>query len=174
MSSNPTDPTTPRRRTRHRDASLFVRTVMGPMTKVLNPLIRRVAGRRHVSTVARIHHRGRRTGKAYVTPASARLAGRSMLVPLTFGEHSDWCRNTIAAGGCVIRFKGVDYRTVDPVVLDGEDARAATRPVFRRRERLMFRMLGITKVLRLDVYEAAYAGSTADGPEIAPIARHGR
>jgi hypothetical protein len=36
--------------------SLFVRVVMGPMTKVLNPAIRRLAGRPHVQMAALVRH----------------------------------------------------------------------------------------------------------------------
>ena len=66
--------------------SPFVRIVMGPMTRVFNPLLRRVAGRKHLKMAAQIHHRGRRTGRAYLTPASARLDGGAFWIPLTFGR----------------------------------------------------------------------------------------
>jgi hypothetical protein len=65
--------------------SRFVRVVFGPMTKVLNPPIARLAGRRHVRFAAQIRHTGRRTGREYVTPASARLAGDTFVIPLTSG-----------------------------------------------------------------------------------------
>ena len=58
---------------------------MGPMTRVLNPLIRRIAGRRHMNMAAQIYHRGRRIGRPYVTPARARLHGDTFWIPLTFG-----------------------------------------------------------------------------------------
>jgi hypothetical protein len=38
------------------------------MTKVLNPLIVRFAGRRRFPMAAQIQHVGGRSGKAYVTP----------------------------------------------------------------------------------------------------------
>jgi hypothetical protein len=36
--------------------SRFVRTTIGPMTKVLNPLIRTVAGRRYMGMAALVYH----------------------------------------------------------------------------------------------------------------------
>ena len=132
---------------RHDDASLFVRIVMRPMTIVLNPLIRRVAGRRHFGMAAQIRHQGRRSGRQFVTPASARpTSDGAFLVPLTFGEHSDWCRNVLAAGYCTIRFKGTDHLLTNPSLIGRQGAKSTFRP----HERMMFRVLSITKFLRLE------------------------
>ena len=55
--------------------SLIVRIVMRPMTKMLNPLIVKLAGRRHFRMAAQIRHVGRRSGRTYTTPVSARRSG---------------------------------------------------------------------------------------------------
>ena len=133
--------------------SAFVRIVMRPMTHVFNPFIRRLAGGRHMGMAAQIHHRGRRSGRMYVTPASARLDGRTFWIPLTFGSGSDWCRNVRAAGQCTIRWKGVDYPATRPVVVDRAAALSAASGSFKRRERAMMRMIGITQFLRMDLVE---------------------
>ena len=52
----------------------IVRVLVRPLTKVLNPLMVRLAGRRFFP-MAQIHHVGRRSGKAYVTPTSAHIRG---------------------------------------------------------------------------------------------------
>jgi F420H(2)-dependent quinone reductase len=78
----------------------LVRAVVRPLTKVLNPVIGKLAGRRHFRMAAQIHHVGRRSGKKYVTPAAARRAGDRIVIPLTFGNRSDWALNVRAAGGC--------------------------------------------------------------------------
>jgi deazaflavin-dependent oxidoreductase (nitroreductase family) len=127
----------------------FVRVVFGPLTRVLNPVILKLAGRRHVRFAAQIRHTGRRSGRGYVTPASARLAGDTFFIPLTFGNSSDWCRNVRAAGGCTIRLNGIDYRAVRPRFMDREQAMQAGRPAFTRVERGMFRALGIRQFLLL-------------------------
>ena len=59
------------------------------MTKVLNPVIGRFAGRTHFAMAAQLTHTGRRSGKTYVTPVSARPCGDHMWVALTFGTGSD-------------------------------------------------------------------------------------
>ena len=129
--------------------SRLVRATFGPMTRMLNPAILRLAGRRHVKFAAQIRHTGRRSGRAYVTPTSARLAGDTFIIPLTFGNQSDWSRNVQAAGGCEIRLNGTDYRAVRPELADGEQARDVIRAAFSPVERAMFRMLGIRQFLLL-------------------------
>ena len=129
--------------------SPLVAVVMGPLTKVLNPVMRKLAGRRHVMMAAQIRHVGRRSGRAYVTPAGARLAGDTFVIPLTFGNTSDWSRNVRAAGGCEIRLDGTDYRAVQPEFADRDQAAPVVRAAFGPVERAMFRMLGIRQYLLL-------------------------
>ena len=129
----------------------FVRAVMGRMTRVLNPLLGRMAGRKHLKMAAQIHHQGRRSGKPYMTPASARLDGTTFWIPLTFGPGSDWCRNVRAAGGCSITWNGVEYRAARPVVIDRGAALPGARAAFKPQERAMLRLLGIRQFLRLDL-----------------------
>ena len=129
--------------------SRLVAVVMGPLTKVLNPLMRKLAGRRHVMMAAQIRHVGRRSGRPYVTPAGARLTGDTFVIPLTFGNTSDWSRNVRAAGGCEIRLDGTDYRAVQPELADRDQAAPAIRAAFGPVERTMFRMLGIRQYLLL-------------------------
>ena len=133
---------------RHGDASMFVRVVMGPMTKVLNPFIRRAAGRRHVA-VAQIHHQGRRSGRLFVTPTSARRTDGGFIVPLTFGDRSDWCRNVLHAGHCTIRFKGIDYVATEPVLLIGPQGQAIARRTFKLHERIFLKVTRVKKFLQL-------------------------
>jgi deazaflavin-dependent oxidoreductase (nitroreductase family) len=135
--------------------SAFVRIVMRPMTKALNPLIKRLAGRRHFNMAARIYHQGRKSGRSYVTPATARLDGDRFWVSLTFGPDSDWCRNIRANGECTIRWHGSDYHAVNPVVVDRSVALAESGKAFKRREKRMMKAIGIKQFLRLDVDPAA-------------------
>jgi deazaflavin-dependent oxidoreductase (nitroreductase family) len=95
----------------------FVRHVMRPMTRVLNPLVLKAAGRRHVKAAAQIRHRGRKSGTFYNTPVGARRVGDQFLIPLTFGTDSDWARNVRAAGECEIRWRGEDHLAAAPEVV---------------------------------------------------------
>lgn len=131
--------------------SLFVRIVVKPLTKILNPLIKKLAGRRHFRMAAQIWHTGRRSGQAYMTPAGARLAGDVLVIPLTFGNRSDWAQNVLAAGGCSIRLLGRDYQATGPEFLTLADAGPLLRAAFSPMERASFRLLGIKQVVRLRI-----------------------
>ena len=129
--------------------SRLVSVVMGPLTRMLNPVMLKLAGRRHMPMAAQIRHVGRRSGRPYVTPAGARLTGDTFVIPLTFGNQSDWSRNVRAAGGCTIRLDGTEYRAVEPTLADRDQARPVVRAAFGPVERAMFRMLGIRQYLLL-------------------------
>ncbi len=128
--------------------ALFVRVVIRPMTKVLNPVIVRFAGRRHFPMAAQIRHVGRRSGKAYVTPATAHLHGDVILIALTFGNQSDWSRNVRATGGCSIRLNGRHYHATNPEFVSREDAGDLIKSTFSPLERAGFRLLGIRQFMR--------------------------
>lgn len=113
--------------------------------RLLNPVMRSLAGRQHVALFAQVRHCGRRTGRAYITPVTARPTADGFVVPLTFGEGSDWIRNVLAAGGCVIRWDGVDYSMADPEVIDWATARPAFTPI----ERALIPVIGIERFVRL-------------------------
>lgn len=133
--------------------ALIVRTVMRPMTKVLNPLIRRLAGRRHFVMAAQIHHVGRRSGRQYVTPVGAHLKDDVFLIPLTFGNQSDWVRNVRAAKGCMIRINGNTYTAGEPEFLNRVDARSQLRAMFPI-TRFFFPLMGIKQFMRLPLRPA--------------------
>jgi hypothetical protein len=44
--------------------------------------------------------------QAIVTSVGARLQAGIVLIPLTFGNRSDWARNVRAAGECSVRLNG--------------------------------------------------------------------
>jgi deazaflavin-dependent oxidoreductase (nitroreductase family) len=134
--------------------ALVVRVMIRPMTKILNPVIVKLAGRQHFPFAAQIRHVGRRTGKAYVTPATAHVHGDVIVIALTFGNQSDWSRNVRAADGCFIRVNGRDYRATNPQLLRPEDAADLIRSAFNPLERAGFRLLGIRQFMRLDALPA--------------------
>lgn len=110
----------------------------------------RLAGRRFFP-MAQIHHLGRRSGKAYVTPTSAHLHGDVLLIALTFGNQSDWSRNVRAAQGCTVRVGGRTYRATSPALVTWADDRALIASAFNPALRGGFRLLGIRQFMRLHV-----------------------
>ena len=126
----------------------ILRVLVRPLTKILNPLMVRLAGRRFVP-MAQIHHVGRRSGKAYVTPTSAHVRGDVLLIGLTFGNQSDWSRNVRAAAGCTVRLGGRTYRATGPELVTWADDRALIASAFNPVLRAGFRVLGIRQFMRL-------------------------
>ena len=94
-------------------------------------------------------HRGRRSGRTYVTPVGARRVGDMVLIPLTFGNQSDWSRNVRAAGGCTVRLGGHTYRATSPELVTWADDRALIASAFNPVLRAGFRLLGIRQFMRL-------------------------
>lgn len=74
-----------------------------------------------------------------------------LLIPLTFGSTSDWCRNVLAASGCTITFKGHEYATDQASVVNdisaGQELNSAFGPVMR----LFLHAQGTREFLRLCV-----------------------
>jgi len=131
--------------------SLMVRVVMTPLTKMLNPVVATLAGRRHFPMAAQSHHVGRRSGKPYVTSVGARVHNEIVLIPLTFGNRSDWVRNLYAAGECAVRVNGADYHAVAPQFIAIVQVAGLLRSMFRPVERLVFKFLGIQQFMRLQL-----------------------
>ena len=130
------------------DPAAIVRVLVRPLTKILNPLMVRLAGRRFVP-MAQIRHVGRRSGKAYVTPTSAHVRGDVLLIGLTFGNQSDWSRNVRAAAGCTVRLGGRTYRATGPELVTWADDKPLIASAFNPALRAGFRLLGIQQFVRL-------------------------
>jgi deazaflavin-dependent oxidoreductase (nitroreductase family) len=97
----------------------------GPIRAIarpFGPIARRLAGTRIFPLWANVHHTGRTSGKAYVTPVVARPTPDGFLIPLPFGAATQWAKNLFAAGGGSIRFAGRDHRIVEPRIVDLDEA----------------------------------------------------
>jgi deazaflavin-dependent oxidoreductase (nitroreductase family) len=93
-------------------------------TRLTTPMARAFAGRRFFPLWAVVHHRGRRTGRDLAVPVALLVAPEHFLVTLPWGAGTNWVRNVLAAGGCRVRWKGVDHRAGAPEVIGRDRARA--------------------------------------------------
>ena len=135
-------------------ARRLIRTV----ARVVNPLVLRIAGRRHMPILGIVHHRGRKTGRPYATPLGVRpAAGGGFVIPLTFSDASHWYQNIRAAGWCVITYRGADHTVAGPMLVD----RATARSAYPRYERLPQRLIGIDEFVWLADAPTGSAASAA-------------
>ena len=78
----------------------------------MNPYVQPMA--RRVPPFAVLHHRGRRTGRAYDTPVQAYRITGGYLVGLGYGYNSAWVLNLLAAGGGEMTRSGHRYVLTNP------------------------------------------------------------
>src|SRR5690349_10060056 len=87
------------------------------------PAIRVLAGRRWFPAWAVVHHRGRVTGRDLAVPIAIVTTPDGFVINLPWGARTNWVRNVVAAGGCTIRWKGIDHRMDQPRIIDAVAAR---------------------------------------------------
>ncbi len=115
------------------------------ITHASAPLMVRLARSGLIPLWAVVRHRGRRSGKVYATPIAIRPTADGFVLPLPWGEGTDWCRNLRAAGGGVVVWQGAEYEVTRPEVIDVADALPAFNAVLRP----IVRMTGIKKFLHV-------------------------
>lgn len=101
-------------------------TPTGPawrFVRLTAPLVAFFAGRRFFPVWAIVQHRGRRTGRELSVPVAVTATAGTFLIALPWGPDTNWARNVIAAGGCVIRWKGADHHVSGPELLTAAQAR---------------------------------------------------
>jgi deazaflavin-dependent oxidoreductase (nitroreductase family) len=130
--------------------SWLVRHVMRPLTILLNPFSLKMAGGPGFRMAGRIHHVGRRSGRTYVTPIGVKVRDGEALIPLTFGNQSDWVRNFRAAAGATIDVRRQRYRVGAPRFVDWSEVRPLVRASFPM-ARPVFKILGIKQYIQAPV-----------------------
>ena len=119
--------------------------IFGLFTPILNRLVTRIAGKRHVPLYVLLRHLGRRSGREYATPVVGMRVPGGFAIPMAFGEGADWYRNIVASGGATMRKGGTEHQLADPVAIDPDSAASP----FPRWQRPVFRALGIRRFLFL-------------------------
>ncbi|BBY84024.1 hypothetical protein MPUL_51820 [Mycolicibacterium pulveris] len=113
---------------------------------VLNPMMLRVAGRKHWYAGV-IRHTGRRSGKRYATPVVADRVADGFIVPLPYGTGVDWLRNVMAAAGATITVGGETFDVVEPTIIDA----ATAAPQLSQRRRAAWERFGIDTFLKVKI-----------------------
>lgn len=95
--------------------------------RVINPVMRRVAGR--IPVMSLVVHVGRRSGKEFRTPVDAFRDGDVVRIAVGFGRESDWIRNVLAAGRFQLVRREGTLDLVDPVVRHDPSNQWAAAPL---------------------------------------------
>ena len=113
------------------------------LPRYLNPVLLPAA--RRLPPLAIIHHRGRRTGRAYDTPVQVYRTKNGYLVGLAYDRDAQWACNLLASGQGQMTRTGQRY-TISQPRRRGPDARqdhpAGVGP--------MMQLLGIDDFLEFD------------------------
>ena len=93
------------------------------LARPLGPLALPLAGKRWLPLYAILRHTGRTSGKPYSTPVVALRTAEGFIIPLPFGDATQWARNLFAAAGGSLRSAGKEHDIRDPRIVDRDDAR---------------------------------------------------
>src|SRR5215207_6831672 len=107
--------------------------------RVAFPVARRVPG------FAVVLHTGRRSGRPYRTPVNAFRAPDGYVIALTYGPDSDWPKNVLAAGGCILLTRGTAVPLTGPRLVHTQRHPSIPAPVGA-----ILRLIGVRDYLELD------------------------
>jgi deazaflavin-dependent oxidoreductase (nitroreductase family) len=122
-------------------------SLMRRLSVRFGPLARPLAGSPWFPLWAVLGHVGRRSGTPYETPIVARPTRDGFLIPLPFGDSTQWVQNLIAAGGGHVRQAGRTFAVDRPEIVSLDDAgRELSAPI-----RFASRRFGIRRYVRVRV-----------------------
>jgi deazaflavin-dependent oxidoreductase (nitroreductase family) len=101
---------------------------------------------------------GRKSGRLYRTPVNVFREPDGFLIALTYGRDSGWVRNVVAAGGCQLENRGVQYELSAPVIV--HDASRRRFPLFVR---IVLGAIDANDFLRLSTSQGHHAPPAIDG-----------
>ena len=91
-----------------------------------------------------VTHVGRKSGRTYRTPVNVFRGPEGFIVALTYGRDSEWVRNVLAAGGCELETRGVQYRLSAPRIVHDPSRRRFPLPV-----RMVLAVIGANDFMQL-------------------------
>jgi deazaflavin-dependent oxidoreductase (nitroreductase family) len=101
------------------------------LARPFGPIAQRMAGSRWFPLWAILRHTGRTSGTAYATPIVALHTSDGFIIPLPFGDATQWAKNLFAAGRGSIRSAGREHEIGEPRLVEGEEAAAHLPAVIR-------------------------------------------
>ena len=113
-------------------------------TRFFNPLARRFAGR--LPWFGILTYLGRTSGRTYRTPINVFRRGETYVFALTYGSDTQWVRNVLALGSCMLRTRGHDVRLVEPELIRDPSRRLMPFPV-----RVILGLDNVSEFLRMQI-----------------------
>jgi deazaflavin-dependent oxidoreductase (nitroreductase family) len=96
-----------------------------------------------------LKHVGRKSGRIYRTPVNVFRVPEGFLIALTYGRESEWVRNVIAAGGCQLETRCVQYQLSAATIVHDPTQRRFPLPV-----RIVLRLIGANDFMQLSTSRA--------------------
>ena len=115
--------------------------------RLVGPIGRAMAGHRWFKLYGILVHRGRTSGREYRIPIVARPFDGGFVIPMPFGESTQWARNVLAAGGATIVWNGRPYHVTSPEIIDAE----AAGPTLSAFQKAAIGRVGIAEFMRVRV-----------------------
>jgi hypothetical protein len=104
-----------------------------------------LSGRRWFPLWGIVRHTGRTSGRPYALPVAVHRSATGFIIPIPFGDQTQWVRNVLAAGTCTLRWRAHEYPLTDPHVVGwaevGDD--------YGRAFRTIIPLIGLETFLRL-------------------------
>lgn len=89
---------------------------------------------------------GRNSGRVYRTPVNVFREPDGFLIALTYGRDSGWLKNVLAAGGCQLETRGVQYQLIKPLIVHDR-----TRRRFPFLVRMILSLIDANDILQLSI-----------------------
>jgi hypothetical protein len=148
------------------DTNLSKRTA----TSAFNPIGRVLAGHRWFKLYGLLVHRGRSSGREYRTPLVIRPVEGGFVIPMPFGESTQWAKNILTGGVGQIVWNGRTWDVDSPELID----EAAAGPAFSRSQRAGIERFGIGSFLRVRIAASgSWPGPSLDRLPLTDQARSG-
>lgn len=117
-----------------------------PIRSMSNRILLKISGKA-LREYSVIRHRGRVSGREYRNPVSAYPLGDGFVIPVLYGSQSQWVRNVMATGRCVVRTRGLDHELERPEMIGLQQA----LPAFPRWQQATLRARKVQDFLWLHV-----------------------
>jgi deazaflavin-dependent oxidoreductase (nitroreductase family) len=99
---------------------------------------------RHLPGFAVVTHVGRQSGRTYHTPVNMFRDGERFVFALTYGADSQWVKNVMAAGSCLVGTQGRTVRLCEPRIFTDPGRRLVPAPV-----RAVLRLVDVSDFLSM-------------------------